>query len=211
MKPWGSVAAIREDADAEVEAIAGRAVADVERIRALQTSDIVTIPDRESRLGTARRQAQMRLAQQDWEDTREAVANREEWIKRAIDLGQKVLVNHSDDQTQRERLAVLAAEGLARLPGRVCEVVVSDADLRLLGPDWRRDVTCANGRDDVHVTAGPVDGGCIVRTPDGRMSFDNSYAARAKRFQAAWRSALARLYEQAISTAGRMTASNSDS
>jgi vacuolar-type H+-ATPase subunit E/Vma4 len=205
MKPLGSVAAvvaaIREDAAAEAEAIEARALTDVERIRALQASDVVTISDRESRLTAARRQAQMRLAQEDWEDTRDAVALREEWINRALEVGRKALTNDEDIEARRDRLAALAVEGLARLPGPVCEMVVSDADVGVLGPDWRRDVARATGRDDVRVTAGPVNGGCILRTPDGRMSFDNSYAARANRFQSTWRSALARVYDHAISAA----------
>jgi vacuolar-type H+-ATPase subunit E/Vma4 len=205
MKPLGSVAAviaaIREDASAEAEALDGRALAELERIRALEASDVVTIPDRESRLAAARQQAQARLAQEDWEDTREAVADREQWLARALELGQKQLANPEDAQTRRERLAAFAREGLSRLPGRVCEVVVPKADVALLGPEWRNAVADAGARDEVEVIAGPVDGGCVVRTPDRRASFDNSYAGRARRFQAAWRSALAELYEQGISAA----------
>ena len=204
MKPLGSVAAvmaaIREDAAAEAEAVDSRAAAEVGRIRALQASDVVTIPDRESRLATARRHAQMRIAHEDWEDTRDAIAVREEWISRVLELGRKVLTNRDDAPAQRDELAALVAEGLARLPGRVCDVVVSEADVALLGPDWGRDIARLNGRDDIRVTTGPLDGGCVLRTPDGRMSFDNSYTARANRFQATWRSALARVYEQVIST-----------
>ena len=205
MKPLGSVAAvvaaIREDAAAEAETVESRATAEVERIRALQATTVVTIADRESRLAAARRLAQMRLAQEDWEDTRDAIALREEWIDRALELGRKVLTDHGGGQPHRDRMTALAAEGLARLPGGVCEIVVSAADAALLGPDWVHDVARLNGRDDVRVTVGPVDAGCILRTADGRLSFDNRYAARADRFQAAWRSALARLYEQAIASA----------
>jgi vacuolar-type H+-ATPase subunit E/Vma4 len=205
MKPLGSVAAvvaaIREDAAAEAEAVERRAAAEVERIRALQASDVITITDRETRLAAARRQAQMRLAQEDWEDTRDAVALREEWMDRALELGRKVLTNREDGRAHRDQLAALVAEGLARLPGRACEIVLSEADVAALGPDWGHGIARLNGRDDIRVAAGPLDGGCILRTPDGRMSFDNSYAARANRFQATWRSALARVYEQAISAA----------
>ena len=204
MKTLGSiaavVAAIREDATAEVETIESRVNAEVERIRALQASDVVTIADRESRLAAARQQAQLRLAQEDWEDTRDAIALREEWMNRALELGRKLLANPENGEAHRQRLAALAAEGLSRMPGHVCEIVLSDADADLLGPDWGRDVARVNGRDDIRVVVGPVDGGCIVRTLDGRKSFDNSYAARADRLQSAWRSALARVYERAVSS-----------
>ena len=205
MKPLGSVAAviaaIREDATAEAEAVEVRAQSEGERIRTLETSDVVTLPDRESRLAAARQHAQSRLAQEDWEDTRDAVADREEWLARAVELGQTYLAEREDDQSRRDRLAAWAREGLSRLPGRVCEVVVSEADATALGSEWPCDVAHAAGRDEVKIVEGPLDGGCILRTPDGRASFDNTYAARTRRFQAAWRSALAQLYEQAISSA----------
>ena len=143
----------------------------------------------------ARREAQTRLAQEDWEDTRDAVALREEWINRAVALGNQLLATPEDGQRRRDRLAAFVQEGLARLPEEACEVVVSAADAALLGPEWRRDVARATRRGELRVTAGALDGGCIVRTLDGRTSFDNSYSARAARFQSAWRSALARLYE----------------
>ena len=204
MKPLGSVAAvigaIREDATVEAEAIEGRAAAEIERIRALQASDVVIIPDRERRLDAARRDSQTRLAQEDWEDARDAVALREEWINRALADGHQSLATPEDAATRRDRLGAFVEEGLERLPDGVCEVVVSAADAPLLGPEWRRDVARAGGRGELRVTTGPLDGGCIVRTLDGRTSFDNSYSARAARFQSAWRSALARLYEEAIST-----------
>lgn len=205
MKPLGSVAAViaavREDAGAEAEAIGARAAEEVARIRALQASDVVTIADRETRLAAARREAHTRLAQEDWEDRRDAVALREEWLERALDLGRRLLAKPEDATARRARLTSLVEEGLARLPGATCEVVVSEADALLLGPDWRRDIAAAAGRRDVLVTSGPVDGGCILRTPDGRASFDNTYATRARRFQPAWRAALAGLYEQALSAA----------
>ena len=203
MKPLGSVAAviaaIREDASAEAESIDRRAQTEVERIRALEASDVVAIPDLERRLTAARQASEARLAQEDWEDRRAAVADRERWIARAVELGRHQLTDPGDAQARRERLAVLAKEAIARLPGSVCEVVVPQADVAWLGPEWCRVVADAARRDDVRVTAGSHEGGCIARTADGRASFDNSYAARAEHFQSAWRSALAEVYEQALS------------
>jgi vacuolar-type H+-ATPase subunit E/Vma4 len=95
-------------------------------------------------------------------------------------------------------LAGYAREAIIRLPGRVVEVVVSASDVALLGPEWCAAVAADAGRDDVRVVSGRVDGGCIVRTPDGRASFDNTYSGRARRFQASWRSALADIYERAV-------------
>jgi vacuolar-type H+-ATPase subunit E/Vma4 len=202
MRPLGSVAAviaaIREDASAEAEALERRAEAEVVRVRTLAAGDVVTIPDIERRLTAARQASQSRLAQEDWEDRCEAVADRERWIARAVELGRLQLIASGDAQARRERLAVLAHEAMSRLPAGVCELVVSEADLAWLGPDWCRAVANGAGRDEVRVAAGSHEGGCIARTLDGRASFDNSYAARAGRFQAVWRSALGEVYERAL-------------
>ena len=91
MKPLGSVAAviaaIREDASAEAEALEGRARAEIERIRTQEAGDVVTVPDLERRLTAARQASQARLSQEDWEDRREAVEDREHWIARAVERG----------------------------------------------------------------------------------------------------------------------------
>ena len=40
--------------------------------------------------------------------------------------------------------------------------------------------------------------GCIARTPDGAVTFDNRVEAREERSQATWRAAVARIYASAI-------------
>jgi vacuolar-type H+-ATPase subunit E/Vma4 len=210
MKPLGSVAAvvaaIREDASAEAEALDRQAQTEIDRIRTSEASDVVTIPDRERKLAAARQHARVRLAHEDWEDTREAVADRDRWLARAAEIGEQQLAGPEDPLVRRERLTALAHEALARLPGHACEIVVSGATLPLLDFDWCRAVATATGREEVRVVEGPVDGGCVVRTLDGRASFDNTFAARGRRFQATWRAALAELHEQAL----RMASSPAD-
>ncbi len=202
MKAMGSIAAViaavREDASAEAEALERQAQEDVERIRGEAIREVVTIPDHDIRLAAARQHAQSRLGQEDWEDTREAVADREQWIARAVELGEQRLADPVEPQIRRDLLARFAREAIVRLPGRVFEVVVSASDAALLGPEWCTAVAADAERDDVRVAPGQVDGGCIVRTPEGRASFDNSYSGRARRFQAGWRSALADIYERAV-------------
>ena len=205
MKPLGSVAAvvaaIREDAAAETEGLERNADTEIERIRSLAARDVVTLSEREQRIGAARQQAQARLAQEDWEDTRQIVADREAWLARAVELGQRQLADPGDVQRRRDRITRLAEEGLARLPRSACEIVVRADDLALLGSEWERALASATAREGVRVVVGQLDGGCIVRTVDGRASFDNSYAGRARRFQTTWRSALADVFERAISAA----------
>jgi vacuolar-type H+-ATPase subunit E/Vma4 len=202
MKPLGSVAAviaaIREDAAADVEELEKNAQAEIDRIRSLSTHDVVTLPDRERRMSAARRQAQARLAQEDWEDTRQIMSDREAWLTRAVTLGQQHLAEDDDAQGRRDRIARLAREALSRLPTCACEIVVREEDLALLGPKWQRALASTTSREHLRVVAGQLDGGCIVRTADGRASFDNSYAGRARRLESEWRSALAELFERAI-------------
>jgi vacuolar-type H+-ATPase subunit E/Vma4 len=38
-----------------------------------------------------------------------------------------------------------------------------------------------------------VSSGCIARSADGRLNYDNTLAARTRRFEGAWRSALSEL------------------
>lgn len=196
MKPLGSVAAvvaaILEDAAAEVEAVERETAAAIDGIRAeKQPDDGGAAAD--ARVSAARARARRRIAQEDWEDARQAMSERERWIEQAARLGRARLADRDPAAVERARLTRLAREALARLPAGTAEVVVSDADALLLGPEWCVEV--ATGRSDpVRVVAGTIAGGCLVRSADGRASFDNSYAAREERLQAVWRAALAALY-----------------
>jgi vacuolar-type H+-ATPase subunit E/Vma4 len=202
MKPLGSVAAvvaaIREDAEAEVETLDRHAQTEIARLGADHVSLAVSLPDAELRLATARQRARARLAQEDWEDTSEMLAERERWMARAVELGRRQLADRGDPRALRDRMTTLAREALVRLPEGALEVVVSEADAACLGRDWLSGLVTPAHPEKVRVVAGPVDGGCIVRTVDGRASFDNTYAARARRFETAWRSALAAIYEEHV-------------
>jgi vacuolar-type H+-ATPase subunit E/Vma4 len=45
---------------------------------------------------------------------------------------------------------------------------------------------------------GAFDAGCIARSADGRVTFDNTVEARERRCRTEWRAAVARLYDAAI-------------
>jgi vacuolar-type H+-ATPase subunit E/Vma4 len=202
MKPLGSVgavlAAIREGAEAEVQTLDRHAETEIARLGAEDASLVVSLPDAELRLATVRQRARARLAQEDWEDTSEALAERERWMARAVELGHRQLADRDDPQALRDRMTALAREAMVRLPEGALEVVVSEADAACLGQDWLSGLVAPADPDTVRVVVGPVDGGCIVRTVDGRASFDNTDAARARRFQTAWRSALAAIYAEHV-------------
>jgi len=201
MKPLGSVAAllaaIRDDAAAETEAIARDADATVVRI----TGDSAGCPAPSGNggaLADARDHARVRLSQEDWDDAREALAERERWIVQAVAIGTNQLRERQPVDRVRAELALLAREAVGRLPPGAIEIVVSEADAGLLDREWRALVAPVDP-DSIRVIAGAIDGGCIARSADGRASFDNTYSARAERLQAAWRAELADLYEEATS------------
>ena len=90
MKPLGSIAAllaaISDDAAAEADAIVLDADATVARIAGDENSCPPPDPGAHA-VATARDRARVRIAQEDWDDAREAIAEREQWIARAIELG----------------------------------------------------------------------------------------------------------------------------
>ena len=95
---------------------------------------------------------------------------------------------------RRELLASLAREAIEGLPGDAFDVFVSPADAPLCDETWRRGVAGSSRRVAVRSDDPPEGGGCMARTADGRVSFDNGFAARARRFEAAWRAELARVF-----------------
>ena len=119
-------------------------------------------------------------------------------MARAVALAEQRLPETDTPDGRRTILAALAREGLERLPAGSCDLVVSAEDAALLDVNWSQTLAAATGRANLRVIAGAAGGGCVARSLDGRASFDNSYAARAKRFESAWRGALAGLYEGVV-------------
>ena len=60
--------------------------------------------------------AQTRLAQEDWEDARDALALREEWINRALADGHQLLATPEDAATRRDRLGALSRKASSDCP-----------------------------------------------------------------------------------------------
>ena len=202
MKPLGSVAAllaaIRDDAAAEAEVIQRDADAAVARTAA----DEAACPPSQAedrQLAVARDRARVRIAQEDWHDARDAIAERERWMARAIALGTAQLQERRTPPEVRVELAALAREAVARLPAGAIELLVDAAVARDLDDEWLSALAARRGDDRITIVTAAVNGGCIARSADGRASFDNSYAARAERLQALWRAQLAAIYERATS------------
>jgi vacuolar-type H+-ATPase subunit E/Vma4 len=97
----------------------------------------------------------------------------------------------ADAGTRREALARLAREAVARLPGPRIDLLIGARDLAFTAdPGWTADLAAPAGTIVSIVASDTIEGGCIARTADGYLSFDNTYAARVRRFEPAWRQAL---------------------
>ena len=188
------VEALRDEAAAEIEALERSTEEEIRRLRAAAEEEPPPDAGGEARLQAARREAAERLARDDLADRRGALEERERWIARAAALGQERLAQIGDTAERRELLARLAREALASLPGDSFRISVSPADAPLIDADWQRAVAGPSRRLAVSSEAPPAAGGCLACTEDGRVSFDNGFAARARRFEAAWRAELARVF-----------------
>ncbi|MGE5277732.1 MAG: hypothetical protein ACM3SU_12105 [Acidobacteriota bacterium] len=200
MRSLGSVAAVvealREEAEGEVQRIDRETEQRIAALRASAAGEPVGLPDRGPRLAAARREADELLAQESWVDRRAMIEEREAWIGRIVAEGLGRLEAPEPASQRRDLLARLAAEAAACLPGEACEIVVAPADAALLDEGWCRDVARSAGKKIARVVsdAGRRAGGCLARTEGGKVSFDNGFEARARRFEPAWRMGLAEIY-----------------
>jgi vacuolar-type H+-ATPase subunit E/Vma4 len=194
MKALGSVgavlAAVREEAAAEVERLERGGAAEIDRLRAKPAAP-PSAPARDERIALARREARERLLRADWEDARAALEAREKWVRAAVALGNRRLAEPEPLDARRALLLRLAKEAISRLPGTSFEIAVSAGDAPLLDEGFR----AALGAPEVRVCVAPLAGGCTVRTSDGRLAVDNGFEERARQLESAWRAALGRLYE----------------
>lgn len=147
--PASVVAAIREEAEAEVERIEEATASALSSLREEAASTSVAIEDREERLAAARRTNEERVAMQEWEGRRAAIEQREAWIGRVVAKAQE---RWRCTPAQRD---ALIAEARARLPIGPCDVTDSprggcvvqagnvsfdntfEARSRRLEPEWR--------------------------------------------------------------------------
>lgn len=145
--PASVVAAIREDADAEVERLREATAAELAKIRGDAASASVAIADRDLQLARARRECEERVARQEWEGRRAAMEQREEWLQRVLAA--------AHERWPQGDLDALIAEARSRLPEGECEVIVDprggcvvrmgdvsfdnsfEARARRLEPEWR--------------------------------------------------------------------------
>lgn len=149
MQGYGSaesvIAAIRDEAAAEVERVERAAAAEVESLRVVEP---FVVCDREQRLAAARREGRERIAQEEWQGRRAVIEQREQWIARVMARGRELLAARD--------VQPLIDDATAHLPPGACEianapgggVIVTagnvafdnsfDARSRRLEPEWRK-------------------------------------------------------------------------
>jgi vacuolar-type H+-ATPase subunit E/Vma4 len=182
-------AALRDDAAVEAERRLAEANETARRIAA----DTTPPQDPEPRLAAARREARERIAAEDWLDSRTAIEDREEWMRLAIERARARLIAPEPPADRRARLARLATEALAALPGDELVVALAPEDAAIVDAAWAAALR-PGARVTVEVVPEAAPAGCTVRTADGRISSDNGVDARLRRFESACRVALGRIY-----------------
>ena len=100
--------------------------------------------------------------------------------------------------------AALAREAVGQLPGSACIVTVPAGLSPAPDEAWRLALGSGDRQDRSRSSAGAFAAGCLARTPDGRVTFDNRIEAREERTRTEWRAALARIYETAVAAADVM-------
>jgi vacuolar-type H+-ATPase subunit E/Vma4 len=197
MRAWGSapavIEAIRDEAAAEIERIEREAAVALDRLRATLT-DAPSIPDAEARLAAARRLAADSETDEEWQDIVAASTDRDAWIAEVADVGSAAVVAAPDTSIWTDRLA---SEAVGALEGDACVLVVPSLVAPSLDGGWRAALERKTGKR-ITLESGPLSAGCIARSCDGRVTFDNSLDARVRRAQTAWRAALAKVYDEAI-------------
>jgi vacuolar-type H+-ATPase subunit E/Vma4 len=187
--------AVAEEASQEIARLLRDTDAEVRRLREEGATVDVTPPDRAAKLATAHREVSARLAREDWEDRRAALQERERWAERAIRLARERFDAARQPASRRELLLALALEGAGSLPPGAIEIASSVEDAPLVDESLVEEIARRSGRPVVPaIGEDRPRSGCVVSTPGGKIRFDNSLEARARRFEPAWRAALTEIY-----------------
>jgi vacuolar-type H+-ATPase subunit E/Vma4 len=201
---WGSVetviAVVHEDAAAEIEKIERDCVAAIARLQEDEAALPIVVPDADARIAAARRRGRDRLGAQDWADRQAALSDREAWIDGVVVKGERRLRELTVEE-RRADLEVLIGEALDRMPNAALQVLVPANDVAAARAIVESGCLPAGKAVTAVMETAAVASGCIVQTTDGRICYDNSYAARARRLGPAWRARLGEFYEQRLAPA----------
>jgi hypothetical protein len=202
MRVWGSadavIAALRDDAAAERERLERESAAAIRALgQSVAPQDAGSAAESTERLDRVRRALADADAAQEWDDAVAAASDRDAWIAEVASLGRRAIASAPD---QCRLLQRLVREAVRELPGPDCVVAVPHA-LADAVERWRAEVERDTGKR-IAVETGAFAAGCVARTPDGRVTFDNTIEARERRANTAWRTAVAHVYDEAIAARG---------
>ena len=152
----------------------------------------------------AERAAQSVLATVEQEVRRDLLEAQEAELSRLFEAARQRLADRASYGVPAV-LAALAAEAIAAMDSPSVVVELAEADRAAVTEAWLADVRRRVGRDvAVRVAEKPaaIDGGIIVRSADGRLFYDNSFAARLARLRPGLRRELAaRIYKDGNTSA----------
>jgi vacuolar-type H+-ATPase subunit E/Vma4 len=190
-------AAIREDARAEVERLEREADEAIARLKADAAAAPLVVPDGEVRIRAARREQREQVAKDDWADREAMLRAREEWMESIVAAGAERVLRLSGPQ-RRAYLLRVAGEALDRIADADVRLLVAPADRPAIDDAARRQLEQASGKRVEIAESAAIEGGCVAETRDRRLRFDNTCAARARRFEAIWRRALGELFDRVV-------------
>jgi vacuolar-type H+-ATPase subunit E/Vma4 len=177
------------DAERRAERIRRRGERDAQHIReaaekeAREASEAV-LADARQRAGDV---SKMVLATLAVEEQKATLSLKEEIIQKALDAAwQKPLAK--DGYDYRGTLVRLAASAVSGMPGDEFTLELGEDDRGRIREDVCRSIeqaVAAQGGRAVHVHLSPtyssIGGGCVVSGENGRLRYDNSFAARRRR------------------------------
>jgi len=136
------VAAIREDAAAEVERIEELTAADVAALSVIPSESEESPADREQRIAAAHRAVSEKLAQQEWEGRRAVIEQREAWIARVVAAAQgkcdlEALKREALERVPNATIAIAPNGGCIAMSGDIAFDNSLAARAQRLEPEWR--------------------------------------------------------------------------
>jgi len=187
---------ILKDAERRAKRIRSRADREAKKIRdqAVEAAEAAAQKVRDAAQRRAERTAQSVLATLEQEARRDLLEAQETELNRLFETARQRLADRSSYDYPAV-LAALAVEAIAAIGSESVVIEFNDADRAIASDAWLGDVRRRIGHDvsiTVPAEAPPIDGGLVVRSADGRLLYDNSFAARLERLRPALRQQIAR-------------------
>lgn len=186
---------ILKDAATKAERIRKRAEREAKKLvtAAVQEAEA----DREKVLAAASRRAERAargiLATIEQEARRGLLAAREAELDKLFQAALRRLADRKG-YDYPAAVAGLAAEAIRVMGAESVVLELAEADQAMATPEWLAEVRRRVGGDVSLAVAerpAPIDGGVVVRSADGRLLYDNSFAARLRRLRPELRRELA--------------------